>query len=492
MDLSSVKNMIALDCGNSSYRVLLGRFEDGKLTTQVIGQRPNSMVQVGDYLYWDMLKIYDGFLELLAQAIAKAGRIDSIGVATWGVDFALYDAKGYMIGNPLSYRNTIGAKHLSMLSDAQQKELFYQTGILCDKINSAYMIKGIMETRPEQFSIADKLLMVPDILNYMLTGVMQNEPSELSTTQLMDARTRKLSKAATESFGIPESLFCEIGVHGRQIGNLQKHILERLQIDYDIPVICVPSHDTACAIAAIPAQEDDFIYISSGTWSLIGTELDQPAISDAVMDSRLTNEVGAYGKITLLKNSAGMFIIQRLKKEYDQVHQCESTWDGLDELGDRYTGTLPLFDVNHPRYFNPKRMSTEIWDYLCESGQASGELDWGGVFRAVQESIACSYAVTIGQIEQVTGKTYDKIYIVGGGSKNVAVNRLTAKRTGKTVVACSKESTALGNIAVQLASFTEGMGLTDIRRIIADSTELKTYHPEQVEKDAVEKYNNLP
>ncbi len=324
--------MIALDCGNSSYRVVLGRFENGKLTTQVIGQRPNGMVQVGDYLYWDMLKMYDGFLELLAQALTKVERIDSIGVATWGVDFALYDNRGYMIGNPLSYRNTIGAKHLSMLSDVQQKELFYQTGILCDKINSAYMIKGIMETRPEQFSIADKLLMVPDILNHMLTGVMQNEPSELSTPQLMDARTRTLSKAAAESFGIPESLFCEIGVHGKQIGNLQKHILERLQIDYDIPGICVPSHDTACAIAAIPAQEDDFIYISSGTWSLIGTELDQPIINDEVMNSNLTNEVGAYGKITLLKNSAGMFIIQRLKKEYDQVHQCESTWDGLTSL----------------------------------------------------------------------------------------------------------------------------------------------------------------
>lgn len=484
------KNIVGLDCGNSSFRILLGKYDGNKLTTEVIDQIPNNMVRIGDYFYWDLLKIFDGLKTSLRKISKQVGKIDSIGVCTWGIDFALFDKSGNMIGNSLSYRNTFGGEYLEKLSKEQQRDVFQKTGIICDRINSVYLLSAIKEQMPDLYSIADKFLMIPDIINYFLTGVMLNEPSEFSTSQLMDVRTKKISTETCKKFGIDTKLFNEIGVHGKIIGNVRKNILEEIEIDYDIPVVCVPSHDTASAITAIPTQEDSFVFISSGTWSLIGTELDEPKINDETLNARLTNEVGAFDKITLLKNSAGMFIIQRIKQEYDAVMDRTSTWDELDELADLYQGDIPLFNVNDSRFFNPYKMSEEIWSYLVETNQVAGKLDWGTVIKSVHESMACSYATTIEDLENVLDKKFASIYIVGGGSKNIAVNNLTAKRTGKKVIACSKESTALGNIATQLKSFDESITLKKIREIIANSITVKEYTAEK-DSDLVERYKKL-
>lgn len=489
--MERTKNIVSLDCGNSSFRVVLGKFDGIMLTSEVVYQVPNEMVRIGDYFYWDFLNIFQGFTSALKRILGMVDRIDSIGICTWGVDFALYDKCGNMLGNPLSYRNTIGEQHLSRLSVKQQKELFHRTGILCDKINSIYMLEGIRENMPEIFSVSDKLLMVPDILNYMLTGIMVNEPSELSTTQMMDARTREICPEVCGSFKIPETLFCEIGCHGKEIGKVRRSILDELEIDYDIPVICVPSHDTASAVVAIPSAEKNFAFISSGTWSLIGTELDEPIINEEVRESSLTNEVGAFGKITLLKNSAGMFIIQRIKKEFDAKMNRTSSWNELDKLAEGYQGEVPLFDINGSRFFNPPKMGEEIWSFLCETNQAAGEINWGVIVKAVHESMACCYAFTIANIEKITGKKFECIYIVGGGSENTMVNSLTSRRTGKKVIACSKESTALGNIAVQLHYFDPDLDLCEIRRIISRSIDLKKYSEPFEDSGLVERYIKL-
>ena len=297
----TMKNMIGLDCGNSSFRVLLGKYDGQVITTEVIDQVQNDMIRVGDYFYWDILRIYEGFISSLKKIARKVDRIDSIGICTWGVDFALFDKTGNMIGNPLSYRNDIGEIYLSGLTESQKKEMFQRTGIVCDKINSIYRLAALKELMPDMYSISNKLLMVPDILNYFLTGIMVNEPSELSTTQIMSAKSREICTDICEAFGIPENLFCRLGKHGDKIGLVKQSILEEIGVDYSIPVICVPSHDTASAVVAIPTQEDDYIFISSGTWSLIGTEIEEPIVNEAVLDSALTNEVGAFNKITLLK-----------------------------------------------------------------------------------------------------------------------------------------------------------------------------------------------
>lgn len=488
--MASVKNIIGLDCGNSSFRILLGKYDGSKITTEVVNQIQNQMVHVGDYYYWDLLKIFDEFKSTLKK-IAKETHIDSIGICTWGVDFGLFNEDGIQISNSLAYRNEMGARHLERLSEEEKKTLFHKTGILCDKINSVYLLSAIKEMLPSIYGITDKLLMVPDILNYFMTGVMINEPSELSTTQLMSATTKKVSKEVCDFFGIDTRLFPEIGSHGKVIGNVLQSILDEIEVDYDIPVICVPSHDTASAVAAIPTQEDNFMFISSGTWSLIGTELDEPVITDDVCNMNLTNEVGAFNKITLLKNAAGMFIIQQIKKEYDYITERNNSWEELNALADGYTGETPMFNVNNVRFFNPVNMGREIWNYLLETKQVTGEINYGAIIKAIQESMACCYAATISDLEKITGRHADAVYIVGGGSKNVRIDKLTASRTGKKVIACANESTALGNIATQLVAFDPTMDLKKIRAVIANSIETTVFEEPCAGWENVERYRTL-
>lgn len=490
MTLRESRNMIALDCGNSSFRIVLGRFNGKTIQREVIDQYPNEMIRVSGYDYWDMLRIFSGFKASLRKAAAMVDRIDSIGVCTWGVDFALYDREGNMLGNPLAYRNTMGAEQMDRLAEKDQNRLFSATGILCDKINSIYMLMGMQEAMPSLCKTADKLLMIPDILHYMLTGRMHNEPSELSTTQMMNVRTKQLSQEACEIAGVSSSLFSPPVVHGEPVGMLSAAIRDELGIPYDIPVIGVPSHDTACAVLAVPACEEHFAFISSGTWSLIGTELAEPVISDQVRDAGLTNEAGAFGTITLLKNSAGMFLLQRIRKEYELAVGRAADWDELDRLMDAYDGPIRLFPVNDKRFFNPVSMSGAIGEYLRSSGQAEQEVGWGALLSSVYHSLACGYALTIEGLENATEHHFDTVYIVGGGSKNFLLNGLTADRTGKTVIACDKESTALGNLICQLRAFQPQLDMQGMRRIVRESIERKTFAPRRKNDSLTERYRN--
>lgn len=462
------KTMVALDCGNSSFRVVLGQYRDGKIESTVINQFPNEMVRIGDYFYWDFLLIFRQFKESLRKIVKQGKHIDSIGICTWGVDFGLFDKDGNLLSNPLSYRNSIGEEVLSGLEEEQRSRLFYQTGILCDKINSLYMMTGMKRYFPEFVSAADRCLMIPDILNYFMTGVMVNEPSELSTTQLMNAKERTVDKDVCEQFGIPTSWFGEIACHGKKIGMVREDILKEIGADYDIPVVCVPSHDTASAVAAIPAAEDSFGFVSCGTWSLIGTELEEPVCNETVKEAELTNEVGAFGRITLLKNSSGMFIVNRLKKEYDYSRGVKSSWDEITEMAQSCDSSA-VIDLNDNAFFNPESMSEAVWEYLVRTKQTKGDLKWPVLFKTFYESLACCYAVTLRDIEQITGKTFEKVYIVGGGASSRVLIDLTAQHTGKPVIVCYGESTAMGNLAVQLKYFDQNLTLEDIRKIISVS-----------------------
>lgn len=488
--MSERKTMVALDCGNSSFRIVLGQYEDGKLESTVIDQIPNGMVKIGDYYYWDMLRIFNEFKASLKKIAAQYDRIDSIGICTWGVDFALFDEEGHMLANPLSYRNIIGEQVLSTLDEGEKKKMFYDTGILCDKINSLYMLAGMKERFPKIMSIAKHCLMVPDILNYFMTGKMINEPSELSTTQLMDAKTRRINEAVCEKFAIDAELFVKIGEHGKKIGNVKADILEEIGVDYEIPMICVPSHDTASAVAAIPAVEDQFGFISCGTWSLIGTELEEPICKEEVIQANLTNEVGAFGKITLLKNSAGMFIVNQLKKEYDFLRGEKVAWDEISRLAEE-SDTHAVIDLNAPEFFNPASMSKAVWEYLLATGQVTGEMQWGVLFKTFYESLACCYAVTIADVEKITGKEFEKVYIVGGGAASKVLLRFTAQHVGKPIVVCFGESTSMGNLAVQLKYFMPELELKDIRAIVSSSYKTEEYRIEKKEEEVLAKYREL-
>lgn len=494
--MAKTVNLVGFDCGNSSYRVVLGRFDGRKIAMETVFQQENRPIRVGNVYYWDILGIFAGLKQGLAAAVLKAGGVDSIGICTWGIDFSLLDARGNLIGNSLCYRNPFGQEQLDSLSDADQRRLFDQTGILCDRINTIYMLMSMKTRMPEILSIAERLLMVPDVFNYLFCGQMANEPSELSTTQLMDSRTRRINPEVCARFGINAGLFGPITSHGEVVGMVRRDICDEVGLARPIPVVAVPSHDTASAVLAVPAGEGErFAFVSAGTWSLIGVELKEPIIDDAVYGAGLTNEVGAFDRITLLKNNAGMFIIQRLREEFEAVSGRRVGWAELMALAEKVDadgGEPPLVNVNHGDFFSPEHMGRALWRHLVATGQARGDdIDWPVLFAAFHHSLAAAYAVVVDDLEHVSGGAVDNVHVVGGGSRNELLNRLAADCTGRTVAIGSPESASLGNIAAQLRHFDPSLDIGELRRIVGNSLELKRYAPARDGSPTLARYRRL-
>lgn len=491
--MTKTLNLVGFDCGNSSFRVVLGRFDGEKIALETVYRAENRPVRIGDVYYWDMLGIFAGLKTGLAEAVARAGTVDSIGICTWGIDFSLLDAGGNLVGNSLCYRNPFGREELDALSPEKRRWLFDRTGILCDRINTIYMLLSMKKRMPEILSIARHLLMVPDAFNYMFCGEIANEPSELSTTQLLDARRRAVSDEVCREFALDPGLFGRIPRHGEAIGMLRRDIREEIGLARDVPVVAVPSHDTASAVLAVPAGEGErFAFVSAGTWSLIGTELAEPIIDDAVYAAGLTNEVGAFNRITLLRNNAGMYILQRLREEYEAELGRPAAWEELTTLARERGGEPPLFDVNHPDLFNPRHMGAAIWRRLAGTGQATGEaLDWQTLFAAFHHSLAAAYGAVVEDVGAVSGGPVDAVYIVGGGTQNDYLNQLAATYSGLEVVLGSTESASLGNILAQLHYFDPSLDIGRLRRIAKASVEERRFPPGRDGGGMLARYRSL-
>lgn len=467
-------NLLAFDVGNSTVRVLLCRYDGSSVKSETILSEPNETVKVGEYFYWDMLRIFSVLKRGLREASRKA-RIDSIGVCTWGIDFMLLDERGNILSNALCYRNALGAEQLAKLDDAQRREMFYRTGILCDKINTVYMLRGMQEHMPSILAAAKKILLVPDVFVYMFTGCLCNEPSELSTTQMLNVQTMRISEEQCAYCGVTSDIFSEIGTHGKAVGNVKREILEELGIGYDIPFVCVPSHDTACAVMAIPSLEEEYLFVSAGTWALIGAQCPQAIVNDEVLHADLTNEYGAFGRTTLLRNSIGMFITQKLKAEYEFETNGKISWDDFTALAQPYMASAPTFDVNDPRFFNPPFMAREIQN-AARPGAADG-LCWGEILASAYLSLGDSYAENLAQLRRCTGRSYDRVYIVGGGARNTLINQRCADRLGMEVVTCDMECSSVGNAVSQLAYFHPEYSYEQLREIIVRSLEVRILRP---------------
>ena len=463
-------NCVAFDCGNSSLRTVVGQYDGEKVTTTVVSQIPNAAIEVNGLFYWDILYIFDGLKKGLKEAAAQFGTIDSIGICTWGVDFGLVDEHGYLLANPLSYRNTIGEEELSKLTPAERLWMFEKTGIQNNRINSLYQLSGIKRLMPALLKIAGKFLMIPDLLSYLFTGEVGTEFSIASCTQMLDVRTGAYATEVLDRFGISPALLPALKQHGQVIGYLKADIAAEANIAA-CPVICVPSHDTACAVTSVPTQEEEFLFISSGTWSLIGTELKKPVISREVYDRDFANEGGAFNTITLLKNSTGMHILQCIKKELEADNK-KLTWDEIVGLARSYSGKVRLFDPNSYEVFNPKSMLDAIRQLIHEPDGSVAQ-----VIASAYASLAYSYRYAVEQIQEITRNIYSSIYIVGGGSQNGYLNQLTADVTGKTVVAGPKEATSLGNIGVQLIYHDPSYDLKKVRALVLTSEQICTYEP---------------
>lgn len=466
-------NCIAFDCGNSSIRTILGCYDGEKISLEVVHQAENDTVEVNGLFYWDILHIFNELKIGIKKAYQECGHIDSAGICTWGVDFGLLDDSGHPLANPLSYRNTFGEEALSSLGEAEREFMFNQTGIQNDKINSVYQLLGMRKVFPDRMALVRDVLLIPDLLVNMLTGSTGSERTIASTTQILDVRRGEYSNAVLDHWRLPASWFKPIREHGTVYGYLWENLAYDLKVK-PFPFICVASHDTASAVAAVPTEESNPLFISSGTWSLVGIELQAPVVSRAAYEAGFTNEAGAFGTITFLKNSAGMYIIQRVKKELANEGKNYS-WGEMVAMASAYQDEVPVFDPNDALFFNPESMIQTIRKYFSSIG--SNASDISAIVKSVYSSLAHSYEQTVARVLEVTGSRMPTIHIVGGGSRNQFLNQLTADLTGKTVIAGPVEATSLGNIALQLKHHKPDLDLKSIRAVIRQSVETEEYTP---------------
>lgn len=478
LEPSPVINCVAFDCSNSSIRAVLGRCENERIHMEVIHEVPNQPIDVGGLYYWDILYIFNEMQKGLTKAYHVCGDINSAGICTWGVDFGLLGATNLLLANPMSYRNTIGLEILETLSSEELRQNFYQTGIQNDRINSLYQLLAIRKLFPELFSLAKDVLMIPDLLLNMFTGIKRTEPTIASTTQIMNVQNRSFSEEVMSRYGLDARMFPGVAYHGHVLGYIKQGLAETLKIN-ELPFVCVASHDTASAVAAVPASARDLLFVSSGTWSLIGTELAAPIIDDNVYKLGFTNELGAYGTVTLLKNSTGLHIIQSVRRELAREGR-QYSWDEIVDIAQTHKGPTPLIDPNDPAFFNPPSMIAAIKDYCGQTGQET-DLKLPAMIMAIYQSLAYSYRLAFSDIERITGKTYDTVHIIGGGSRNRFLNQLVADITGKTVLAGPAEATSMGNLAIQCGYHRQTLGLEYVRDLVRNSFAVEKFVPNKHE-----------
>ncbi len=480
--MGNKKNYVAFDCGNSSIRVLSGLFDGEKIETKLVHQVPNEAINVNGIFYWDILYIFRELQIGLQKAFIKYGHVESVGISTWGIDFGLLGKSGQLLGNPLCYRNDFGEKVLNSLSKEEKDKIFKATGILDHPMNSLYQLLGIKKYLPEYYKEAEKFLLIPDLLAWLFTGVICGEPSIASTTQILNMRDWEYSSEVIDHFKLNPSLFPPLTKHGEVYGNLKQDIAGSLKINI-CPFVSLPSHDTASAVVSVPATSDDFLFISSGTWSLIGTELKEPIINADVYKEGFANEGGALGTITFLKNSTGMHILQNIKREMEKEGQKYS-WDQLVKMADSCMSIVPVFDPNDKSFYNPLDMPAAICEYTKQ------ELSIEEVLASAYISLACSYKQSIEKIEKLSNKKYKVIHIVGGGCRNDYLNQISSDITEKIVIAGPEEATSLGNIGIQLKKDQPDLSLFKIRQILKKSINTRSFTPvkDQSLKNKMEAY----
>ena len=474
-----MKKVLAFDFGASSGRAIIGSFDGEKITLKEVHRFTNDPVDLGGTLYWDVLRL---FYEI-KQGIVKAkiaGGFDSIGIDTWGVDFGLIDKNGRLLENPVHYRDkrTSGLVEESFKSVPRQK-MYDITGIQFMELNTLFQLISLKKQRPEMLERADKMLFMPDLFAYFLTGKMCSEYSIASTSQLIDINTRSWSKELLDAFGIKESLFASLTEPGTQLGNLSKEICEECGVE-SVPVISVCGHDTQSAITAVPCESGDFAFLSSGTWSLFGTELQKPIVNETSLKINITNEGGFGGTTGFLKNIIGLWLIQESRRQWQREGKDYSYAD-LEKLALSEEPFKCFIDPDAPEFVPQGNIPERVREFCRKTGQYVPE-SVGEIMRCIYESLAMKYRMTFEKLCECTGKDYPVIHVIGGGTKDGLLCRMTASSCGKTVKAGPIEATVMGNVAVQLMSDGTIGSISEARKAVAASESLKTYEPENTDE----------
>ncbi len=469
--------MLAIDLGASSGRGIIGSFDGNKLTLRENHRFSNDPVFVNGRFTWDILRIFFEIKNSITKTVIDKENISSMGIDTWGVDYALIDKNGRMMANPTHYRDT---RTVNITDYVQQfvspEEIYRVTGIQAADFNTINQLAAEKRDDPEMLARADKMLMTPDLLNYFLTGKMATEYTIASTGMLLDAKRREFAYELTDKIGIDRSLFAPLVMPCNDLGALLPQINEEVGKN-SIRVVNVASHDTASAVISVPAKNKDFIYISSGTWSLMGAEIDEPLINDATRTANFTNEGGAMGTIRFLKNIMGLWIIQESRRQWKREGN-EYSFAQMEAWAKEAKPFASLINPDYHTFNTPGNMPEKIRDFCRVTGQHVPETV-GEVVRCIYESLALKYRFTVETLEKLQSKKASMINVVGGGTKDKFLSQMTADACGIPVCAGPEEATAMGNIAMQAIAAGEIADLSQAREVIANSTELKYYEPTQ-------------
>lgn len=464
----NTEHYLALDLGASSGRAVIGSFDGSTLTMTEIHRFSNDPVQAGGTLYWDVLRL----LHEIKTAIRKAAEyhIRGIGIDTWGVDFGLLSSRGKLLGNPVHYRDL---RTRGMCKEAEScitpEELYRITGNQIMEINTAFQLYAMLHSEPETLASAETLLMMPDLLAYFLTGQYGAERSIVSTTQLCDQRTGSWSPEIAEMFGAQQRMLLPVTEPGTFRGMLSDAVCAELGIE-PVPVYAVCGHDTQSAMAAVPAQEEPFVFLSCGTWSLLGTELDAPVLTEQARRADFTNEAGFGGKTAFLKNITGLWILQACKRFYARSGNPRS-YAEMEQLARDAGECVCRIDPNDPRFSTDGDIPQRVRAFCAETDQPVPDTD-GAVLRCIYESLAQQYAHTIGQLADITGIRAEKLYVIGGGTKDALLMERTAAVCGIPVVCCGTEATAMGNLGIQLCAAGRLSGLSELRALVRRSQDI--------------------
>lgn len=460
---------LAIDIGASSGRHMLAHLEDGKMILQEIHRFPNGMTDKGGRKVWDVDRLF-AEIKIGMKKCAELGKIPvSVGIDTWAVDFVLLGENGERITDAVAYRDgrTEGMDE-TVYSYIPETELYARTGIQKQKFNTIYQLMAMREQEPDLLAQAKTYLMIPDYFHYLLTGTKAVEYTNASSTQLVSPGTKQWDKDLIGLLGYPTDIFPEIAVPGTCLGELKPEIQE--EIGYNCKVVIPGTHDTASAVLAVPAEADeDTLYISSGTWSLMGTELMSANCSPEAQQQNFTNEGGYNYRFRFLKNIMGLWMIQSVKKEIG----AELSFGEICDMASLEQITSKV-DCNDDRFLAPPNMTEEVQAACRESGQQVPE-GIAQVASVIYNSLAECYGEACREVERLTGKTYEKIRIVGGGANAAYLNELTAKASGKTVYAGPTEGTAIGNLAAQMISLGDLENLEDARVCIGRSFPIHVY-----------------
>jgi rhamnulokinase len=467
-------NYLAFDLGAESGRAILGRYESGVLDIREISRFPNEPVRCRGELRWDILRLWHEMKKTFESS--SLTRIESVGVDTWGVDFALIGEKGNLLENPYHYRDARTEGVMDAVFARLSRDAIYSiTGIQFLPFNTLYQFYAACRSTPRLIQSADALVTIPDLLNYWMSGNLVSEYTNATTTQLVDARTRTWAPALLDKLDLPSRLLKQIVNPGTVIGKLGSAVSSRFS---GTPVTAPACHDTGSAVAAVSASGRS-AFLSSGTWSLLGAEIPDPIITPRARELNFTNEGGVCGTIRLLKNIGGLWLLQSCRRCWANSGK-DFSYQELMDAAEESPGFISLFDPDHESFLNPENMLDAISGYCRHTGQKIPS-NPPAFTRAILESLAFKYRSVLESLEELTGIRFDDIRIMGGGSKNRLLNQFTADATGRRVLAGPAEATALGNIAMQMLATGAAASLVEARQIIERSFPVEVFEPSKAD-----------